>query len=107
MGNWLIAGALSAVFTVASVGWLDSVEESLLVSAAGADAYPGIEKVDVEFGKRTILLNVYLSKPLNCTQVITALGIESLPVKDRIYVPTCSEVNNRYIRIIYTESITV
>lgn len=107
LGNWLITGALSAVLTVVAIGWLDSVEESLLASAAGADAYPGIEKVDIEFGKRTILLNVYLSKPLTCTQVITALGIESLPIKDRVYVPACREITRSLIKITYTESITV
>jgi hypothetical protein len=107
LGNWLITGALSTVLAVAAIGWLDNVEESLLVSAAGADGHPGIEKVDIEFGKNTILLNVHLSKPLNCVQVISTLGIESLPIKDRVYVPACREINRSLIKITYTESITV
>ncbi len=107
LGTWLITSVLSAVLAVVAIGWLDNVEESLLVSAAGADIHPGIDKVEFEFARKTIFLNVYLSKPLNCTQVISSLGIESLLIKDRLYVPECRVIDHSLIKIIYTESITI
>jgi hypothetical protein len=107
LGTWLITSVLSAVLAIVAIERLDNVEESLLVSAAGADIHPGIDKVDIEFGRKTILLNVYLSKPLNCSQVITTLGIESLPIKDRVYFPDCKVVDHSLIKIVYTESITI
>ena len=98
----LVAGALSAVITVGLVSWLDSPSETLLYE----DIDKGIEKVDVEFGKNAIYLNVHISKPLSCREIINKLGIETLPIKNKVYTPTCSTVSGTLIRIIYTEAIT-
>jgi hypothetical protein len=102
LGTLLVAGALSLVITIAISAWLESPEETLL--------YPveqGIEKIDVEFGRNTIHLNVYLNRPLTCKQVIKQLGIETLPVKNKVYSPTCSTVSDNFIKIVYAESLTV
>lgn len=98
----LVAGALSAAITTGLVTWLDSPSETLLYE----DIDQGIDKVDVEFGKNKILLNVHISKPLSCKEVIDKLGIETLPVKNKVYIPTCSTVSGTLIRIVYTEAIT-
>jgi len=99
----LVAGALSGLITFSLNYWTDFSTETLLYS----NADDGIEKVDVEFGRNTIHLNVYLTQPLTCKQVINKLGIETLPVKNRVYTPTCSTISGTLIKIVYTEAMTV
>lgn len=97
LGTLLVAGALSLVVTFLLDTFVNEPAETLLYSDEG------IEKVDVEFGKGTILLNVYLSRPLTCNQVIKKLGIETLPLKNKIYSPVCSSINESNIKIVYSE----
>jgi hypothetical protein len=66
----------------------------------------GIKDVDVEFVNHTIYLNVYLSKPLSCAQVITGLGITTLPVNNKTFSPSCQKVDSELIRISYIETVS-
>jgi hypothetical protein len=107
LGTLLIAGVLSLGLTAAAITWLDNAEETLLLSAADASRDSGIEKVDVEFGRKQIYLNVHLTKPLSCLQVIDLLGIESLPIKDKVFVPTCSKPTGNLMKIVFNEAVMV
>jgi len=60
--------------------------------------------VDVEFSNRKVYLNVHLKNPSSCKKVVKDLGINSILIGDRTYVPTCTVVDKNYIRIVYSES---
>lgn len=107
LGAVLIAGVLTLGLASLAGVWFDEAEKSDLISSVDESREHGIEKVEVEFAKKQIFLNVHLSKPLTCNQVIKLLGIESLPVKEKIYVPTCVKAESNFIRITYSESISV
>lgn len=103
----IISGVLLLVLIATAVYWVDNVEESLLISSADTSLSSGIEKIDIEFSKRKIYLNVHISKPLTCKEVIDTLGIQTLPIKEKVFVPTCSAVSKELIRVVYTEAISV
>lgn len=60
-----------------------------------------IKSVDMDFKETSFLLNVHLSKPLSCRQIIKVLGIRSLPINDKTYSPSCSIVTNDLVQIVY------
>ena len=83
--------------------WLDSPLDNILYE----DIEKDIKKISVEFDKDKIYLNIYVSKPMSCNEVTTKLQIETLPIREKNYSPSCSIVNKRLIRIVYSEKINI
>lgn len=75
-----------------------------LAHMAGASEDNGIKKVDVRVDRKTIYLTVHLSRPINCSQVIKSLGIETLPVQERVFVPECRMISSGMVQILYQEA---
>lgn len=65
----------------------------------------GVERVDMEMVNRQILLDVYLEYPQSCHTVISALGIGTIVLHEKVYVPTCAEVGDRLIKVTYAETL--
>jgi len=69
----------------------------------GADI-PSIKSIDVELNNRKLYLNIHLTKYISCKEIVESLDIQPLIVKNKIYAPSCSNINKSFIRITYTET---
>ena len=78
----------------------ESAEDELYIGA-------GISHLDIEFKDKSILLNVQLSKPLSCKEVFSALGVEDIPLKSKVYSPACTSVTPSLVIITYKEKISL
>lgn len=63
----------------------------------------GIKNVSVEFVDSKIYLKVELERPNSCSNVMSLLGIETLYIKNKSYIPVCSIVDDKLIKITYSE----
>ena len=109
VGVGLAAALLSACVTLAAISWMVSEDQdnSLATPSTLAFNEDGIDKVEFEVSGQSISLRVFLSKPMNCSQIFETLGIESLPIKEKIYSPTCHKINDTLVKITYIETISV
>lgn len=70
-------------------------------------ASDGIRDVEMEVADSKIYLNVHLSRPQSCRDVVKNLGIDQFSIHGRIYIPECSQVNSELIKIIYSVALIV
>ena len=107
LGTGIITALFTSVVTVFAMNWL--VNDDPLKFFLGSDRLEGkqegISRVNIGFTAHTINVDVHLEKSQTCSDVVKSLGIGSFKVKDKKFTPTCSEVNEHFIRIVYTESI--
>lgn len=105
MENLSIAVALSVVGSVLMLNWLtnDDATKSFLVHVAVEHRVTGIKHIEVAFDENAIFLNVDLTHPMQCEEVISVLGIEDLPIKGRVYTPMCTTVKSELVVITYKE----
>jgi len=98
-----ISLAVAAVGAVLVLNWLvnDDIAKSFLIHATVEHRQSGIGEMNVAFEDNDILLNVNLTRPMSCYDVIDLLGVEDLPLRGRIYVPTCKIVKPEYVVITY------
>lgn len=62
-----------------------------------------IDRMEVEFNKDEMYLNIYLNHPVTCKEIIQVVGIQSFAVKNIDYVPSCSIINDKLVRITYNQ----
>lgn len=67
----------------------------------------GIQNVEMEVIDKKIYVNVYLSRPQTCHDVVKNLGVSQFSIRGRIYIPECSQINSELIKIIYSISTVV
>lgn len=98
-----ISLALATVGAVLVLNWLvnDDIAKSFLIHATAEHRQSGIGSVKVEFEENNILLNVNLTRPMSCADVIEILGVEDLPLRGKIYIPTCKTVKPESVVITY------
>ena len=109
VGVGLVTSLLSVCATVAVLSWRIGEDTTDVFEDPASLTFQvdGIEKVELDTASQTIGLNVFISKPLNCKQVIDKLGIMPLPVGEKVYSPDCRTVNSSLIKITYIETISV
>lgn len=66
----------------------------------------GIKDLDVEYVEGKIYLNVELTSPKTCPELIESLGIQPIIIKSKTYQPSCSKVSDTVMRVTYTQSIS-
>jgi hypothetical protein len=101
---------LSIIGSFIIVVWLVSDEPTrtfLFATKTDDLSYVGIKDYKIDFKDKAILLNITLSKPLSCGEVIEILGVEDLVIRERTYSPRCKLVSPTLIIITYGETITV
>ena len=109
VGVGLVTSLLSVCATIAALNWIldEDITEIFTDPTSLTFQIDGIEKVELDTASRTIGLNVFINKPLNCKQVIDSLGIMPLPVGEKVYSPDCRTINSGLIKITYIETISV
>lgn len=103
--NGILTIFLAFILAIISLNLIinDSPIKSFLSPKSIYGQTNGIKKIEIEFYHRRIYLNVHLSKPLSCSDVVSALGITPMVIKSKRYTPTCASIDNELIRITYTE----
>jgi hypothetical protein len=96
----ILTTAITSILAAGALCWIYGGEEIDIPKTA-------IDQVKIEFHGRSIHLNVFLNQPQTCKQVITELGVETLPIKQKIFSPTCTIVHDDYIKIVFEEQILV
>ena len=96
----ILTTAITSILAAGALCWIYTEDEIIAPKTA-------IDKVNVEFRGRSILLNVFLNHPQTCKQVIAELGVETLPVKKKVFTPSCTVVKDDYIKIVFEEEILV
>lgn len=66
-----------------------------------------INSLNIEFKDNNIVLNVHTSTPLTCREVIRALSISPITLKNKVYRPGCIKVSNTLMQVIYKETLSV
>lgn len=105
MATVVISISLSVVASVLTLNWLvnDDASKSFLVHVSTEYKITGIKHIALDFKENVILLNVDLTRPMPCEEVISVLGIEDLPIKGRMYTPMCTTVEPELVVITYKE----
>lgn len=62
---------------------------------------------NIEFNNNIIQLNIPLSAPATCKEIIAELGIDDIPYKGKIYYPVCTTVEPDLIVVTYKEKIMI
>jgi hypothetical protein len=108
MIKYVVVSLLSVILTLVAIVWIVSDEPNVSLDNSPAVTVnkDGIEKVELDLFKKSIVLNVFLFKPVSCEQIIEILEIKSFPVKEKIYTPTCHIINDRLVKIIYIETLS-
>lgn len=106
LGIGIGATLLFATVTVLTLNWLIHEDPlKFFLSPAILDGKAnGIYSVDVEMTNRKIYLDVHLEHPQSCNTVIKSLGIGPFNLRNRIYVPSCAEVSENLIKVVYIET---
>jgi hypothetical protein len=96
----ILTTAITSILAAGALCWLYAEDEIDVPKTA-------IDQVKIEFRGKAIHLNVFLNHPQTCKQVITELGVETLPVKKKVFTPSCTIVKDDYIKIVFEEQIMV
>ena len=67
----------------------------------------GIKDLDVEYVDGKIYLNIELSTPKTCNELVDSLKIQSIVIKSRTYQPACMKISDTLMRVTYTQLISV
>lgn len=105
MSATLLTAGMAFFVTALLHSWIMD-ERSIDDTFDYSDHELGIDKVDVKIDKKNLYLNVYIFKPLTCSQIQHHFDIKSIPIDDKVYVPACQEVSNGLIQIIYFETVS-
>lgn len=70
------------------------------------NADSAIESIDTELDNNAVYLNVHITQYISCKDAIEELGIQTIVVEDKAYIPKCKYVNEKLLRITYTDAIT-
>jgi hypothetical protein len=108
LGKLGISVILSVIGSIFLVSWLmnSDIETSSFIRT-DSSTNASIGKLDIEINNKNILLKVTLNQPMSCSAVFYALGITDIPLKNKIYSPTCTKVEPSLIIITYAEKITI
>lgn len=105
VGNLVISAIVSIAFSALTLNWLitDEVEEMFFEQSTESNL-TGIKNLKINSKNNNIYLNVYISKPLTCKEVIDILEIKNLPFKGKIYSPHCEISTKELVIITYIEN---
>ena len=106
LGKTLVIGAIILVSIIAVIRALDRNDPSRGLISTGLLNNSGVKDLDVEYVDGKIYLNVELTEPKTCPQLIDTLKIQTIVVKTRTYQPTCVKISDTLIRVTYTQTIS-
>lgn len=110
MGKTLAVTALILVLvlvsTITIIQSLDRIGPTRGLINPGLLNSSGVKDLDVQYVDGKIYLNVELSEPKTCLQLINTLKIQTIIVKTRTYQPTCIKISDTLIRVTYTQTIS-
>jgi hypothetical protein len=106
LGKTLVVATLSLVSAAAIIHLAEKNNTSQEIISSTALSRAGIKDLDVEYVDGKIYLNVELTTPKTCLQLIDSLGIHSIVIKTRTYQPVCSKISDTLMRVTYTQSIS-
>lgn len=109
----ILAGVL--VITVIVIGvlnWLvnDNPTVSFLKKQTISYIYSTdnkISNIDIEFDDGKVFLNVHTLSPMTCDEVKSKLGIQTITIKNKAYIPNCTLENDSLIQVTYIKDNSV
>lgn len=102
LGCGIVATLLLLAFLALVLSWMINDDP---IDPALQNNVNGVHKIDIRVYNRRIYVDVYLDNPKTCNDVVKILGIRPLVLRSKLFVPSCTEVNPRLIKIIYGETI--
>jgi len=107
LGKTLVVATLSLISIAVIIHLTEKNNTSQEIISSTALSRAGIKDLDVEYTDGKIYLNVELSTPKTCPQLINSLGIHSIVIKTRTYEPSCTKISDTLMRVTYTQSTSV
>lgn len=107
LGKTLVVTTLSLISAIIIVSSFEdeSIYTQSLINSTDLSK-SGIKDLNIEYSNGKIFLNVELTAPTPCSQVIDLLNIRPIEVKRRTYYPTCSQITDTLVKIIYIQILT-
>jgi len=98
--------SISLILSISTVCLLSLIDkdESLIQMISSND---GINQINVEYDDKKVYMNIHISKPLSCKQLIQTLDLSSISIRNKTYIPACSNISNSIIQIVYYEATEV
>jgi len=106
-GNLVIIAIAVVTLSAFTTNWTSngSPTRFFLNSAKIHSNNEGIDTLDIEFKDQQIFLNVHMFKPMSCDEVVSNLGVAVLHIKHKTYQPICKKIDEKFLKITYTETI--
>lgn len=105
LGKTLAVTTLSIISAIAIIHLMDQNLSDRGLFESTALSRSGIKDLDVEYVDGKIYLNIKLSNPKTCPELIESLGIHPIVIKTKTYQPSCSKISDTRMRVTYTHSI--
>lgn len=101
-----IVSIISFVGSILLLNWIvnDDATKSFLVATTDNHSIDGVANTYIIFDGKKVLLTVTLTHAMTCEELIDTLGLETLPLRGKIYAPSCTSVTKDTIIITYEET---